>query len=72
MKSMDLEKEAKLRLLKKLSDEMSKLMMEEGHDEDKEGMEMSDEIPHEESMQKVTVAAPDKEALKKGLDKALS
>jgi hypothetical protein len=60
MKQGDMEKEAKLRLLEKLSQEMSDLMSEQGMDEE--------EMP--EGMQKVTVAAPDEEGLEEGLEAA--
>lgn len=60
MKQGDMEKEAKLRLLEKLSQEMSDLMSEQGMSED--------DMP--EDMQKVTVAAPDEEGLEEGLEMA--
>lgn len=56
-----LEKMAKLKLLKELSDKMSELLMDERSEED----HLSPE-----GMQKVSVMAPDKESLVEGLSKA--
>lgn len=65
-----LEKVAKLKLLKELSDKMSEILMSErGDDETVSPEDMMEDLEGHE-MQKVSIMAPDKESLVKGLSKA--